>query len=1191
MASNAPRVFREQTTFQNQKIGVARVYDGGQTGRAIVNGANRIAATAFQFAAEDAQEIGADEGKARTVQDIITINPETGEPQAISGIKGLGRIASRAYNRVIETRFKQHIGEELMNRGKVLAAQFATDPDGYAETYGDYIAQMAGNAKGKWGEFIREAGTSYLNRTRATIMANGIRAANARYARGVSEATEVGNQNLQRMTREYGPSAFVQTLSDFKGNLTAEPGGPGAAELQMGTFIGPTLEASIRPDGGIDQVVVDGPSKLSFGDLAPSVKDPAYAVSDAQQERTTAVPNTMFDQPIPRSPLPDFISGMLFEGGPQVAPPPPQANFGTLAGQIAASVTTGYMDALYAGIVNEATVRQFDSSQRANIVIGLTGYALDQADLDDPATKAWMNKVALAVETQDWEDLSRLIPGVRPFVANPFRGADLKLMGTVIEGDITNYNRVISDNAAAREQEAKIANEAARRRLMVFGPSVDAAGSALMTVLEDLSSYSNDPINYIRKANEVLLSETGLLAEAWREINNTPIDQPDLFNERVAMFQDTIAAVGARPLELLIANGSLDSRDRDQLLAELSRLNNGFSVRLSEVSPEVGIALRSIMGLKQYDPDVGEKIFKRLDDFISDEAKVLAAAEKLEADFAVQEYVRYSVDGLRTAADNGSLGHTGFLDSLLEDIANLQSIPGLTQERFNTARDAITREAVTREIGLFAGKISNHEQFELFSDYMMTGNQDILARLDPGVRGAAAAVRERLVVDGHMGSSASMLSSVLADASAAVERLQNLTARNDAFEEARLAVMKGAADPRNNLHMAELSKTIAANLASFPDAGFIRDTVYEADFGSSMMDDPMVRKEIADTMLRAGAPDANFVSLLKRVASGMIPTATEEFDPSRALSLFADLYESRDGRMLLNAQFVNEPETLADLHMYSFARSWMPEDAFREFISETTGMRGLERNVNERAEAVFGKSPEAWAEDRVPGYGGLLEDEKRAVVRMATVYAGNLGATASFVEDRIKEFSHNFYQSDPGTNLFFRTDPRGEFHNSIRVPLSVAFAFPMQSSPIEEADIVQSVNSYLTQLRLRHNIDARLPRGNLGEGLAAATGSDKPVFSLVERGWISGDDGNDYMQYQIFLRDTDGRFEPLVLDGELQGVSGNDPFFRSRFFVYHLMHEYNITEEEAVKKAASENAVAVQGILEDRLRLDARYPR
>jgi hypothetical protein len=1172
MASNAPRVFREQTTFQNQKIGVARVYDGGQTGRAIVSGANRIAATAFQFAAEDAQEIGADEGKSRTVQDIITINPETGEPQAVSGMKGLGRIASRAYNRVIETRFKQHIGEELMNRGKVLAAQFPTDPDGYAETYGDYIAQMAGNAKGKWGEFIREAGTSYLNRTRATIMANGIRAANARYARGVQTSTEQGNTALQDLTREVGPAAFLPTL----GNLSVEEGGPGADDLQIGKFLGPTSSAFLQPDGSVQRIVTETPERLSFGDsFAPEARDPAYAVSDAQQQVTTYAPNTMFDQPIPRSPFPDYVSGILFEGGPEVAPIPPQANLGTLAGQIARSVTTGYLDAYYAGIVNEETVRQFDSAQRANIVIGLTGHAFKGIDLTDPDMKPWLNQVGLAVETQRWDLLGKLIPGVKPFLSHPFKGSDLKLMGQVIEADIVNLKTVISDNVAEMELRAKAADAAILKRISLLGYPAAMFGDAAEGVVEDMIRFSGSPEEYSRTVSSLLTLESGLLSNLWADIQGE--DDANLFKAKLDGFRGMLVSVAARPIETLVAHGKLTSEQRETLLVQLDRLNRGFPADLREVPPEIASLLGSVMKLKSYDPEIGTKVYDQVKDFIDSEEKVLARQEELESAQAADQLATIFAQSLRENANAGFLGPGEAVERLATLQLDLESLPNLKATKFNSALQSAYREAARIDIGYFAERMSSVAEFDAFSSYLKTGNKDQLSAISEAYRADVQAMRETLVVKSAIGDSVSALSAVLMDQRASLEAVLERNAVDAEQKASTDRVNSGYADYANPRDMEVLGSKIAAAVASIPSAGFYGKSLSEADYVGPMMDNESVRLAVAREIVKGGAMPTELMNVLQRIASGWVPMPSASSDMTRAIDLFSDIYTSTSGRMAITGQFraSKDLETLADLNMYALARTWMEPERFHEFAAKMTGMRGLTTDIEDQAKAVFGKSPEAWIRGEFgTEYEGMFGDERKALVRLATILGGSAGASSAMVRSEIESFSNNFYQPDPAHFLFYSSDSMGAFRNKIKVPLLSAFSLPAQDGPVEEKEIINAVKGYLTEMADKHDINARFAmRGyevrnsttgmpvsyNLFEGVF---GEGAELFSLVERGWQRGPDGRSYMTYEIFTVDRDGNMNPVMVDGKRQSLSGAEPYFQMLFAKKRLEHEQAARDAE-----------------------------
>jgi hypothetical protein len=133
-------VIRQKTQMFNQRIGVVRASTGGeQVGQAISRFAGDIQKRTFEVAAEDAQQRGIDTAKAIEEKNLSTFNPETGKPEAFTAPKGMGRIASQAYQRVVDARFEESMQSELRNKAQEIALKFPYDADGYENVMSKYI--------------------------------------------------------------------------------------------------------------------------------------------------------------------------------------------------------------------------------------------------------------------------------------------------------------------------------------------------------------------------------------------------------------------------------------------------------------------------------------------------------------------------------------------------------------------------------------------------------------------------------------------------------------------------------------------------------------------------------------------------------------------------------------------------------------------------------------------------------------------------------------------------------------------------------------------------------------------------------------------------------------------------------------------------------------------------------------------
>lgn len=165
-------VIREKRQFSVGPIGVARASSGGEEiGRGLSNLASTLGQISFDKQSKAAVKAGQEAGMTADRQNIITINPETGKPEAMNIPQGFGDIAASAYESVVLERFQNEIQEELRLKAKELAVKYDRDPNAFSQTMTDYIDSMAKNSGGMFEEYITNTGTSYLRSTQANLVA------------------------------------------------------------------------------------------------------------------------------------------------------------------------------------------------------------------------------------------------------------------------------------------------------------------------------------------------------------------------------------------------------------------------------------------------------------------------------------------------------------------------------------------------------------------------------------------------------------------------------------------------------------------------------------------------------------------------------------------------------------------------------------------------------------------------------------------------------------------------------------------------------------------------------------------------------------------------------------------------------------------------------------------------------------
>ena len=206
-------VIREKKNFSIGPVGVTRASEAGRiTGQAIAQSANQIGGMFFEKAAKQAEEFGLKEGASVDREQVIAINPQTGEPEAYEPPQGLGSIGADAYQRVVMTRFQRSIEDEIRNKGQELAVRFEDNANGvalYTSAMSDYISSMTDVAQDEFKGYIADVGTTYLNATRTSMAATQVRRERAAAARAQRLAIREGIRDIELLAAQGGPAAFL----------------------------------------------------------------------------------------------------------------------------------------------------------------------------------------------------------------------------------------------------------------------------------------------------------------------------------------------------------------------------------------------------------------------------------------------------------------------------------------------------------------------------------------------------------------------------------------------------------------------------------------------------------------------------------------------------------------------------------------------------------------------------------------------------------------------------------------------------------------------------------------------------------------------------------------------------------------------------------------------------------------------
>ena len=234
-------VIREQRQFSIAPIGVNRASKAGAiTGEAIARSADQINGLVYKRAAENAEKLGVEQAKSVANEMLIGIDPATGAPTALSNIKGMGRIQSEAYERIVNRRFEESMEQELILKSKELAMKHE-NPATYETLMSDYLAEMSNNATGQYQEYINNTGAVYLNKTKLALQDLAIRKAKA--AQKAAEAK--ANAERESLAFSVGRNAAIGDAGASMAQFGALLGLSDQSGEDVATFTG---DASVSPE-------------------------------------------------------------------------------------------------------------------------------------------------------------------------------------------------------------------------------------------------------------------------------------------------------------------------------------------------------------------------------------------------------------------------------------------------------------------------------------------------------------------------------------------------------------------------------------------------------------------------------------------------------------------------------------------------------------------------------------------------------------------------------------------------------------------------------------------------------------------------------------------------------------------------------------------------------------------------------
>lgn len=162
-------VVRQQQRFFNKPIGVTRL----NTGEAELWQQVSQVADSFQNMAIDYEStVGVQKAQEAAmgipISDIISIDPYTKKPVALSSIEQYGAVKAKAYSDIINNRFLNSIGDEIQAKGQEYALKYQNSAS-FQKQMSKYVQDMSESADGMYSQAILETGTEYVAKATRTM--------------------------------------------------------------------------------------------------------------------------------------------------------------------------------------------------------------------------------------------------------------------------------------------------------------------------------------------------------------------------------------------------------------------------------------------------------------------------------------------------------------------------------------------------------------------------------------------------------------------------------------------------------------------------------------------------------------------------------------------------------------------------------------------------------------------------------------------------------------------------------------------------------------------------------------------------------------------------------------------------------------------------------------------------------------
>ena len=236
-------VIREKRQYLSQPIGVVRAQVGNkETWRNLSQFADTLIEGSYKALVDEAQQKGQELGMSATSNQLRTIDPETGKPEAFAIPPQFGRVAAKHYQSVVERRYVSEVEAELKEESARVYAEEALKPNGYAlysQRMRKYAEDMTENALPRFQNIVSGMSSSLIAGTELKFVQRDQQRNLEAQSMGLQEDAQTGASNIAGVVGAIdfsNPDSVAEIEGLFAGNMQAQRDGLNGYVLDATTY-------------------------------------------------------------------------------------------------------------------------------------------------------------------------------------------------------------------------------------------------------------------------------------------------------------------------------------------------------------------------------------------------------------------------------------------------------------------------------------------------------------------------------------------------------------------------------------------------------------------------------------------------------------------------------------------------------------------------------------------------------------------------------------------------------------------------------------------------------------------------------------------------------------------------------------------------------------------------------------------